>query len=116
MIQSISSSWLSEYSSAVAAGICAILVFFGWLCLHLNLIGPAFILLAIAYLVGGYESTQAGLTTLWEEKELDVDLLMIVAALGAAILFRLLSFWLILPIGGILYRVLTRSTSKEQTK
>jgi uncharacterized protein (TIRG00374 family) len=36
-------------------------------------------------------------------------------ALGAAILFRLLSFWLILPIGGILYRVLTRSTPKERT-
>jgi Cd2+/Zn2+-exporting ATPase len=73
MIQSISSSWLSRYSSAVAAGICAILVFFGWLCLHLNLIGLAFILLPIAYVVGGYESTQAGLTTLFEEKELDVD-------------------------------------------
>ena len=86
MIQSISSSWLSEYSSAVAAGICAILVFFGWLCLHLNLIGPAFILLAIAYLVAGYESTQAGLTTVWAEKELAVALFMNVAALGDALL------------------------------
>jgi len=37
-------------------------------------------------------------------------------ALGAAILFRLLSFWLILPIGGILYRVLTRSTPKERAQ
>ncbi|WP_181246492.1 heavy metal translocating P-type ATPase, partial [Chroococcidiopsis cubana] len=30
------------------------------------------------------ESAKEGLTTLWQEKELDVDLLMIVAALGAA--------------------------------
>ncbi len=35
-------------------------------------------------------------------------------ALGAAILFRLLSFWSILPLGGILYRVLTRNTVKER--
>jgi Cd2+/Zn2+-exporting ATPase len=37
-----------------------------------------------AYVIGGYESTREGLTTLFEEKQLDVDLLMIVAALGAA--------------------------------
>ena len=30
-------------------------------------------------------------------------------ALGGAILFRLLSYWLFLPIGGILYRILTRT-------
>jgi Cd2+/Zn2+-exporting ATPase len=34
--------------------------------------------------IGGYESAREGLTTLLQEKELDVDLLMIVAALGAA--------------------------------
>lgn len=32
-------------------------------------------------------------------------------ALGGAILFRLLSYWLFLPVGGILYRVLTRSST-----
>jgi Cd2+/Zn2+-exporting ATPase len=42
-----------------------------------------------AYVIGGYKSTLEGLTTLWEEKELDVDLLMIIAALGAASL----AFW-----------------------
>ncbi|NES68842.1 MAG: heavy metal translocating P-type ATPase, partial [Okeania sp. SIO2D1] len=41
-------------------------------------------ILAAAYVIGGYESAKEGLTTLWSEKELDVDLLMIVAALGAA--------------------------------
>jgi Cd2+/Zn2+-exporting ATPase len=114
MIQSISSSWLSEYSSAVAAGICAILVFFGWLCLHFNLIGPAFILLAIAYLVGGYESTQAGLTTLWEEKELDVDLLMIVAALGAAILGLWDSNYYLIIDGAVLILIFAISGALEQ--
>ncbi|CCH92639.1 Zinc-transporting ATPase [Microcystis aeruginosa PCC 9432] len=114
MIQSISSSWLSEYSSAFAAGICAILVFFGWLCLHFNLIGLALILLAIAYVVGGYESTQAGLTTLFEEKELDVDLLMIVAALGAAILGLWDSNYYLIIDGAVLILIFAISGALEQ--
>ena len=35
-------------------------------------------------------------------------------ALGGAILFRLMSYWLFLPIGGILYRVLTRSKAGDE--
>jgi Cd2+/Zn2+-exporting ATPase len=50
---------------------------FGWL-------GVALFILTTAYVIGGFESAREGLTTLFEEKELDVDLLMIVAALGAA--------------------------------
>jgi Cd2+/Zn2+-exporting ATPase len=42
------------------------------------------LLLPAAYGIGGYESAREGLTTLLQERELDVDLLMIVAALGAA--------------------------------
>jgi Cd2+/Zn2+-exporting ATPase len=52
--------------------------------LHLGWIGLALLILPAAYVAGGYESAREGLTTLFKEKELDVDLLMIVAALGAA--------------------------------
>lgn len=75
---------LPRYSEAHAAAICGILVFCGWLCLNFNWIGFALLILTAAYVIGGYESTKEGLTTLWQEQELDVDLLMIVAALGAA--------------------------------
>ncbi len=78
------SQLLKEHPDAVAAAICGILVFLGWLALHLNLVGLALLILPAAYVIGGYESTREGLTTLFEEKQLDVDLLMIVAALGAA--------------------------------
>jgi len=44
----------------------------------------ALLILAAAYVIGGYRKHREGLTTLFQEKELDVDLLMIVAALGAA--------------------------------
>ncbi|MCG6138520.1 MAG: heavy metal translocating P-type ATPase [Nostoc sp. LLA-1] len=73
-----------EHADTVAAALCGILLFLGWLALHLGWLGWALLLLPAAYVIGGYESAREGLTTLIKEKELDVDLLMIVAALGAA--------------------------------
>lgn len=75
-----------EHTDVVAAVLCGVLLFLGWFALHLNFLGWALLLLPAAYVIGGYESAREGLTTLIKEKELDVDLLMIVAALGAAIL------------------------------
>lgn len=68
----------------LAALVCGLLVFLGWLTLNSGWLGFALLILPAAYVVGGYESAREGLTTLFQEKELDVDLLMIVAALGAA--------------------------------
>ncbi|MBD2385502.1 heavy metal translocating P-type ATPase [Cylindrospermum sp. FACHB-282] len=73
-----------EHADAFAALVCGLLLFLGWFSLHLGWLGLALLLLPAAYVIGGYESAREGLTTLFKEKELDVDLLMIVAALGAA--------------------------------
>jgi Cd2+/Zn2+-exporting ATPase len=78
------SQLVKEHPDALAAAVCGILVFLGWLALHQNWIGLGLLILPAAYVIGGYESAREGLTTLFEEKQLDVDLLMIVAALGAA--------------------------------
>ncbi|WP_413160181.1 heavy metal translocating P-type ATPase [Capilliphycus salinus ALCB114379] len=75
---------LHKYPEAVAAVSCAILVILGWLSLNFASVGIALFLLTVAYVIGGYESTKEGLTTLFEEHQLDVDLLMMVAAVGAA--------------------------------
>lgn len=75
---------LKEHPDTLAAIICSILVLLGWFSLQSGWLGLALLLLPAAYVIGGYESTREGLTTLFQEKELDVDLLMIVAALGAA--------------------------------
>jgi Cd2+/Zn2+-exporting ATPase len=83
-IKNFAARLLKDHPDAVAAGICALLVLLGWLALHFNWVGLAILILSAAYVIGGYESAKEGLTTLFEEKELDVDLLMIVAALGAA--------------------------------
>lgn len=77
---------ISEHPDAVAAIMCAVLLLFGWLCLQFSWVGLALLILCAAYVIGGYESAKEGLTTLFQEKEFDVDLLMIVAALGAAFL------------------------------
>ncbi|MBD3881199.1 heavy metal translocating P-type ATPase [Phormidium tenue FACHB-886] len=76
----------TEHLDALAAALCAVLVLLGWFALHLHWIGLALLILPAAYVIGGYDSAREGLTTLLQEKELDVDLLMIVAALGAAAL------------------------------
>jgi len=75
---------LKEHPDAIAAILCGILVLLGWFTLQSGWLGLALLLLPAAYVIGGYESAREGLNTLFEEKELDVDLLMIVAALGAA--------------------------------
>lgn len=75
---------LKEHPDAVAAAVCGLLVLLGWLTLHWGWLGLSLLILPAAYVIGGYDSAREGLTTLLREKELDVDLLMIVAALGAA--------------------------------
>jgi Zn2+/Cd2+-exporting ATPase len=76
-------SAIKEHPDALLAGTCGLLLLGGWLLLPVN-VAFSLGLLALAYIIGGYGSALEGLTTLWQERELDVDLLMIVAALGAA--------------------------------
>lgn len=78
------SQFWKAHSEAMAAILCGLLTILGWLILQSGWVGPALLVLPAAYVIGGYESAREGLTTLFQEKELDVDLLMIVAALGAA--------------------------------
>ncbi|MGF1480579.1 MAG: heavy metal translocating P-type ATPase [Cyanophyceae cyanobacterium] len=73
-----------DHGEILAAIVCGVLLFLGWLALNFEGVGLAILILMAAYAIGGYESAREGLTTLFQEKELDVDLLMIVAALGAA--------------------------------
>ncbi|MFP4317651.1 MAG: heavy metal translocating P-type ATPase [Phormidium sp.] len=75
---------LTDHREAAAAIACAILVLLGWQALNLGWVGAALFILTAAYVIGGFDSARDGVTTLLHDKELDVDLLMIVAALGAA--------------------------------
>ncbi|MEM1369268.1 MAG: heavy metal translocating P-type ATPase [Cyanobacteria bacterium P01_H01_bin.15] len=78
------SNLFKDSPDTVAAVTCAILVLLGWHFLNLGWVGWGIFTLTAAYVIGGFDSAREGLSTLVQEKELDVDLLMIVAALGAA--------------------------------
>ncbi|WP_107669186.1 heavy metal translocating P-type ATPase [Cyanothece sp. BG0011] len=102
-----------KYAQAYATITCAILLILGVVSFHFNWVGLGILILTTAYVIGGYESTKEGLTTLWEEKELDVDLLMIVAALGAAGLGLWRQEYHLIVDGGILILIFAMSGALE---
>ncbi len=104
---------LQKHPEACAAAACAILLTLGWLSLNLDWIGIALLIFPAAYVIGGYESTKEGLMTLFIEKELDVDLLMIVAALGAAILGLWQQDYYLIVDGGMLILIFALSGALE---
>ncbi len=105
--------WIRDYPEAIAALLCAVLTLSGWLALNGNWLGGGVWILIAAYVIGGYESTREGLTTLWCDRELDVDLLMIVAALGAATLGLWQQEYYLLVDGAVLILIFAISGALE---
>ncbi len=84
-----SSVW-SEHGEALTTLGCALFVVLGWLAAYRD--APRWAsaaLFLVAYAVGGYRQAIEGVVLLVRERELDVDLLMVVAAIGAAAI----GFW-----------------------
>ncbi|EDX84031.1 cadmium-translocating P-type ATPase [Synechococcus sp. PCC 7335] len=105
--------WIIHYPVAIAALFCALLTLSGWLALTHNWLGSGVGILFAAYVIGGYDSTREGLNTLWTEHELDVDLLMIVAALGAAVLGLWQQQYYLLVDGAVLILIFAISGALE---
>ena len=79
-----SRAW-SEHGEAFTTAACAAFVLAGWIAIHYDApIWASAALFLVAYVVGGYRQAVEGVTTLVRDHELDVDLLMVVAAIGAA--------------------------------
>lgn len=106
-------AFLQHYSEMMAAIVCAVLVFIGWVCLQIGWLGLAFLALPIAYVIGGYGIAKDGLTTLVDDKQFDVDLLMIVAALGTATLGIWKQNYFLIIDGGILILIFALSSALE---
>ncbi|MGB3767612.1 MAG: heavy metal translocating P-type ATPase [Phormidesmis sp.] len=105
--------WIETYPELIAALLCALLTLTGWIALNGNWLGLGVWILLAAYVIGGYESTREGLTTLWQERELDVDLLMIVAAVGAATLGLWQQEYYLLVDGAVLILIFAISGALE---
>jgi Cd2+/Zn2+-exporting ATPase len=80
----------ANHGEAFTTVLCAVFVATGWLA-HRDGIGDlgTNVLFLVGYVLGGYRQAIEGVTTLVKDRELDVDLLMVVAAVGAA----LIGFW-----------------------
>ncbi len=72
---------------ALTTVLCAVFVVAGWLASRGGL-SPhvATVLFLVGYVLGGYRQAIEGTMTLLRDRELDVDLLMVVAAIGAAVI------------------------------
>ncbi|MGC1309346.1 MAG: heavy metal translocating P-type ATPase [Phormidesmis sp.] len=108
-----SQRWIETYPELIAALLCALLTLTGWIALNGNWLGLGVWILLAAYVIGGYESTREGLSTLWQERELDVDLLMIVAAVGAATLGLWQQEYYLLVDGAVLILIFAISGALE---
>ncbi|MBA4493380.1 heavy metal translocating P-type ATPase [Paenactinomyces guangxiensis] len=75
--------FLQRHGEMAAALLCGVLVFTAWV-MEERFPAVAVPLFLIAYVSGGYVKAKEGITTLLKEKELDVNLLMFLAAIGAA--------------------------------
>lgn len=104
---------IKNYPEAIAPVACAVLTFLGWLAFSGNLLKLGVLLLIAAYVIGGYKNAREGVTTLWQDHELDVDLLMIIAALGAAILGLWQEDYYLLVDGAVLILIFATSGALE---
>jgi Cd2+/Zn2+-exporting ATPase len=80
-------SWFSRYSMAIATALTAIFLLSGVVLGYLGVIGSDLqtALYAAAYLTGGTRAARTALQSLWN-RHIDIDLLMVLAAIGAAII------------------------------
>lgn len=73
-----------KHGAAIVTSLCLFFIVLAWMAGKNEMAGLEIALYILAYIVGGYQKAREGLETLIKEKDLDVDLLMVVAAIGAA--------------------------------
>lgn len=70
----------------IAAIICGILIFTGWLLSKADYETAATISYLASFIIGGYAKAKEGIAATIEDKQLNVEMLMILAAIGSAII------------------------------
>ncbi len=80
---SFSNIW-EKHGSAIITILCMLFIVLAWWAGKQNIPAAEITFFMLAYIVGGHQKAIEGLTTLFKERDLDVDLLMVVAAIGAA--------------------------------
>ncbi|MDF2938355.1 MAG: ATPase [Paenibacillaceae bacterium] len=73
-----------KYGSIVITILCLLFIILAWAMGRKDWDAAEIVFYVLAYVIGGHRKAIEGLETLFKEKDLDVDLLMVVAAVGAA--------------------------------
>lgn len=77
-------SFMKNHGEMIFALTSGVLIFIGWILSITKYHSFAPAIFIIAFMIGGYYKGREGIETLIKEREIDVNLLMIVAAIGAA--------------------------------
>ncbi|MBZ9535016.1 cadmium-translocating P-type ATPase [Cytobacillus oceanisediminis] len=77
---------LSPHLELIAAGISGILIVIGWILHHFDYSSISIAAYLLAFVIGGYAKAKEGITETIDNKELNVEMLMIFAAIGSAII------------------------------
>lgn len=99
-------TWIKEHIHLMETLTCLLLILIGLPLLGSNPSLASYFFIA-AFLIGGYESAKAGLEDLFVNKHLSVDVLMILAAVGAGII----NYWLE---GALLIFIFSLSNTLEE--
>lgn len=82
-------TWFAKmlpHAELIAAITCGLLIAIGWILGHLGEDTASMITYLSAFLIGGFAKAKEGIESTIEDKELNVEMLMIFAAIGSAII------------------------------
>ncbi|MFS0862563.1 heavy metal translocating P-type ATPase [Fredinandcohnia sp. 179-A 10B2 NHS] len=74
------------HGELIAAITSGVLIAIGWLLNHYEQTTPSIVIYILAFVIGGFAKAKEGVLDTIEEKELNVEMLMIFAAIGSAII------------------------------
>lgn len=77
---------IKPHGELIAASISGVLIAFGWILSKGDSQTASVIAFILAYVIGGFAKAKEGIEATIEEKELNVEMLMIFAAIGSAII------------------------------
>ncbi|NBI28838.1 heavy metal translocating P-type ATPase [Chengkuizengella marina] len=77
---------LMPHIQLAAASLSGVLIVVGWILSNMNITSISIILFVFSYLIGGYQKAKEGILDTIKNRSLNVEMLMIFAAIGSAII------------------------------
>ncbi|NRD78121.1 cadmium-translocating P-type ATPase [Bacillus sp. BRMEA1] len=77
---------IKPYAELIAAGLSGVFILMGWLLDKYDHGAESIIAYLLAFIIGGFAKAKEGIEETYENKELNVEMLMIFAAIGSAII------------------------------